>query len=216
MTDDTMSFTVVPLNMLPSELASDSTPEKVEAEKQWIRDNILSSSNTSIVENDTTSPGGDSALALIRKLGSDLNINAFACNFRYSNGELNTDPDEASYFMRLIIDHLSVSSPEDDPTKIPLYLTSTTFSPELYGDCLSNYKKRLGLQDGPQDLFVLRNVVMSPFPTEKDFIGYLAGVFRKYAEEAVQVSCYRTIHLPFIANTDIHSDLSYAQREYQG
>jgi hypothetical protein len=188
MTDDTMSFTVVPLNMLPSELAADSSPAKVEAEKQWIRDNILASSNTAIAENAATSPGGDSALALIRKLGSDLNINAFACNFRYSSGELNTDPDEASYFMRRIVDHLSVSSPGEDPTKIPLYLTSTVFSPALYGECLSTFKKRLGLQDGPEELFVLRNVVMSPFPTEKDFIGHLAGVFKEVAEEAVQAS----------------------------
>ncbi|PSS02377.1 pyridoxal phosphate-dependent transferase [Coniella lustricola] len=187
MTDDTMPFTVVPLNMLPSELVDDCTPAKVEQEKRWIRQNILSSSNTAIVENSTTSPGGDSALQLIRKLGSDLNINAFACNFRYSNGKLNTDPDEANYFMRRIVDHLSVSSPDDDPTTIPLYLTSTVFTPEEYGDCLSKFKQRLGLQDGPEELFVLRNVVMSPFPTERDFVAHLAGIFREHAEKAVKV-----------------------------
>lgn len=188
MSDDNMPFTVVPFNMLPSELAEGASEDSIESEKQWIRDNILSSSNLEIVSNTTTSPGGDDALGLIRKLGSDLNINAFACNFKYSNGQLNTDVLEANYFMQRIVQSLSVDSPGDDPTKIPLYLTSTEFSPELYGECAANFKKRLGLKDGPQDLFVLRNVVMSPFSTEKDFIAELVDAFQEVAKEAVSVS----------------------------
>ncbi|KAF3760257.1 hypothetical protein M406DRAFT_85607 [Cryphonectria parasitica EP155] len=185
MTDESMPFVVVPLNLLPSELAEGSTKESVEEEKEWIRNNILSSSNTEIVQNNSKSPGGDDAITLIRKLGSDLNINAFACNFRFSDGRLNTDPAEANYFNRRIVDHLSVKTPEDNPTEIPLYLTSTEFYPDLYGNCLKTFKERLGLVDGPQELFVLRNVVMSPFPTEKDFIGHLAGIFKEVAQEAV-------------------------------
>lgn len=188
MTDDSMEFTVIPFNMLPSELVDGATEESIEAEKQWIRDNILSASNLEIVSNTSTSPSGDDALTLLRKLGSDLNINAFACNFKYSNGELNTDVLEANYFMQRIVESLSVDSPGDDPTKIPLYLTSTEFSTDLYGECAANFKKRLGLKDGDQDLFVLRNVVMSPFPTEKDFIAELAGIFKNVAQEAVKVS----------------------------
>lgn len=188
MTDDSMPFTVIPFNMLPSELADDATEESIEAEKQWIRDNILSASNLEIVTNTSTSPSGDDALTLLRKLGSDLNINAFACNFRYKNGDLNTDVLEANYFMQRIVESLSVDSPGDDPTKIPLYLTSTEFSTDLYGECAAKFKERLGLKDGTQDLFVLRNVVMSPFPTEKDFIAELAGIFKKVALEAVSVS----------------------------
>ena len=46
------AFIVVPLNELPSELAKDSTPEKVEAEKQRIRDEILKKTNAEIVEAD--------------------------------------------------------------------------------------------------------------------------------------------------------------------
>ncbi|KAL2274477.1 hypothetical protein FJTKL_03152 [Diaporthe vaccinii] len=188
MTDDSMPFTVIPFNMLPSELADDATEESIEAERQWIRDNILSASNLEIVTNTSTSPGGDDALTLLRKLGSDLNINAFACNFKYSNGDLNTDVLEANYFMQRIVESLSVDSPGDDPTKIPLYLTSTEFSTDLYGECAAKFKERLGLKDDKQDLFVLRNVVMSPFPTEKDFIAELAGIFKKVALEAVSVS----------------------------
>lgn len=74
------SFVVVPLNELPSELAKDSTPEKVEAEKQKIRDQILLKSNEEIVNEDESRPKDDKALALLRALGSDLNINAFCTN----------------------------------------------------------------------------------------------------------------------------------------
>ncbi|EKG20154.1 Pyridoxal phosphate-dependent decarboxylase [Macrophomina phaseolina MS6] len=187
MTDSSMPFVVVPFNMLPSELASDATPESIEAEKQWIRDNILRSSNLDIVSSSSTSPGGDSALSLLRKLGSDLNINAFAINFRNRDGTLNTDTLEANYLMRRVVERFSVDSPSDDPTKIPLYLTSTEFSPELYGACAENFKKRLGLAGGGQDLFVLRNVVMSPFPTERDFVSELAGIFMNVVAEEVKV-----------------------------
>lgn len=80
-----------------------------------------------------------------------------------------------NYFMQRIVESLSVDSPGDDPTKIPLYLTSTEFSHDLYGECATKFKERLGLEDGKQDLFVLRNVVMSPFLTEKDFIAELTS-----------------------------------------
>lgn len=188
MTDDKMDFIVVPFNMLPSELADDATPESIEAEKQWIRDNILSSLNTSIVANASTSPGGDTALSLLRRLGSDLNINAFAINFRNSDGTLNDDTLEANYLMRRVVENFSVDSPGDKPNEIPLYLTSTEFSPELYGECAQKFKERLGLRRDQNDLFVLRNVVMSPFPTEKDFIAELTGVFKKVVEKEAKVT----------------------------
>ncbi|KAJ4361497.1 hypothetical protein N0V95_001834 [Ascochyta clinopodiicola] len=187
MTDDSMPFVVVPFNMLPSELAHDATPDSIEAEKRWIRDNILSASNLEIVANSTTSPGGDTALSLLRKLGSDLNINAFAINFRNRNGKLNTDTLQANELMKRIITHFSVDSPADNPTEIPLYLTSTEFEQKLYGNCAKNFRKRLGLstEDG-HDLFVLRNVVMSPFPTERDFIRELTHIFKTVVEEEVK------------------------------
>jgi len=175
--------------MLPSELLTGATADSIEAEKQWIRDNILTTSNLNIVSNTATSPGGDTALSLLRKLGSDLNINAFAINFRKADGSFNTDTADANYLMQRVIQNLSVDSPADKPTEIPLYLTSTEFSPELYGDCLKNFKKRLHLDpDDGHDLFVLRNVVMSPFPTEKDFISELANIFMKVVNQEVDAS----------------------------
>ena len=157
------TFTVVPLNMLPSELKSGSTTDDVEAEKQKIRDRILKQSNHEIVTADAERPEGDKTMALLRSLGSDLNINAFSINWRYANGELNHEVEEANYFVQRCIERMSVDSPEDDPTSIPFWLTSTTFLQHQYGECAQNLKRRLGLIPDNVDLMVLRNVVMSPW-----------------------------------------------------
>ena len=156
-------FIVVPLNMLPSELKEGSTPEDVEAEKQKIRDRIISKSNEEIVSADTERSDDDKSMALLRALGSDLNINAFSINWKYADGQINQDVEEANYFLQRCIERISVDSPEDDPTTIPFYLTSTTFPQKDYGECAQNFKRRLGLISDNTDLMVLRNVVMSPW-----------------------------------------------------
>ncbi|KAK9779600.1 hypothetical protein SCAR479_03666 [Seiridium cardinale] len=195
MTNSTSPFVCVPFNELPAERAKGSTPERVEAEKTRIRNEILKKSNSKIVEEDQFRPDDQKAMKLMRDLGSDLNINAFAINFRYSDGRLNEDVEEANYLMKRVIEALSVDSPDDDPTKIPLYLTSTEFSDELYGNCKKHFMKRLGLEDSTQDLMVLRNVVMSPFPTDGNFINRLAEIF------------YKTVQRGDHMNEDLHSFL---------
>ena len=172
----------MPFNELPSERVPGSTPEMVEAEKDRIRKEIVEKTNEEIIL------GDPSVLKLMRDLGSDLNINAFALNFRYSNGEINHDVEEANYLMQRVIQAFSVDSPGDDPTKIPLYLTSTEFSDELYGECKTHFMERLQLDDSTQDLMVLRNVVMSPFPTERSFIRKLAQIFYDRVEIETEVS----------------------------
>lgn len=180
-------FVVVPLNELPSELKPGSTPEKVEEEKQKIRDRILKKTNSEIVSEDEKRPEDDKALALLRALGSDLNINAFSTNWRYEDGTLNTEVEEANYFNLRVIQRLSVDSPEDEPTKIPLYLTSTTFQDHEYGKCVQHFKERLGLYVDQEDLIVMRNVVMSPWPTDGNFIARLVDEFRNILNEEVKV-----------------------------
>ena len=180
-------FIVVPLNELPSELAKDSTPEQVEAEKQKIRDRILLKSNEEIVNEDESRPKDDKALALLRALGSDLNINAFGTNWRYADGRLNDEVEEANYFNQRIIQRFSVDTPEDDPTKIPLYLSSSTLTVEQYGECAQHLKKRLGLYQDNVDLALLRNVVMSPWPTDGNFLVRLGQEFKSVLKEEVEV-----------------------------
>lgn len=173
--------------MLPSELGPDPTEEKIEAEKRRIRQTIVLKTNAEIMEEDLQRPEDAKAIKLMRELGSDLNINAFALNFRYEDGRLNDDIEEANYLMQRVVETLSVDSPEDDPTKIPLYLTSTEFSDELYGKCKANFVRRLGLEKSTQDLMVLRNVVMSPFPTDGNFINQLADIFYQTVAKETEV-----------------------------
>ena len=74
---------VTPLNMLPAEREAESTPEIVEQQKQFIRDRILGVTNEELIKD-------QDAMDLLRILGGDLMINAFACNFKI-DGIPNTD-----------------------------------------------------------------------------------------------------------------------------
>lgn len=173
------SFICVPLNRLPAEISGGD----VEAQKKFIRDEIISKSNTEIV----TGNAEKHTMTLLRALGSDLNINAFAINWRYPDGTINDDIEEANYLMLRVVKRLSISTPNDKPTDIDFYLTSTEFKHEEYGACAENFMDRLGIDVCTQNLMVLRNVVMSAFPTEHDFINKLIKRFRKVIEEEVEV-----------------------------
>lgn len=197
------SFICVPFNRLPKEREGHPfNSEEVEKNRDEIRNSILGKDNEKLMED-------PKAMALLRELGSDTNINAFALNFYLDkeNTRLNTDIEEANYFMKRVVDKLSVTTSDTDPTKIPVFLTSTKFEPKLYGKCAQTFMTRLGLTVREEDstakqkngtgeledldvehesLFVLRNVVMSPFPTQHYFIGKLAEAFAKVADDEVE------------------------------
>ncbi|KAF4616928.1 hypothetical protein D9613_008569 [Agrocybe pediades] len=184
MSNESSRYLVVPFNRLRSE----PDVNLMEMEKQFIREKIISRSNQEILQD----PNPE-VFAEIRALGSDLNINAFACNFRIENplvpGSwiINDDVEEANYLNKCIFDRLSVTSVHDNPLDIPMFISSTTFSQENYGECLRLYKERLGLEtDSEQDLFVLRNVVMSPFQATATFASKVADTFRKTLEEEME------------------------------
>jgi hypothetical protein len=67
-----------------------------------------------------------------------------------------------------------------------MFLTSTTLSQKSYGDCLTKFKKRLGVV-GDDDLFVLVNVTMSPWPTVDGFINDITDEFKAMAIEETKV-----------------------------
>jgi hypothetical protein len=155
--------------------------EKVLRKRQRIRTDILDKDNSEIQKD-------PEKIKLLRELGSDLNINAFALNWYDEDGNLNTDLEEANYFMKQVVDALSITSPDINPAEIPLFLTSTKFEPKLYGKCVRRFMNRLGVKPCEEDMFVLRNVVMSPFPTQGDFIGQeLMKNFEEVIKKKVQV-----------------------------
>lgn len=178
-------YICIPFNRLPVEKKGfGSLSPETNQRRKFIQDNILGKSNQEISEVDET-------MEYLRDLGSDLNINAFSLNWYREDGELNTDLEEANYFMKRIVDRLSITSSSGDPRSIPLFLTSTSFTPELYGECAQHFMKRLQVTPAPQDLFVVRNVVMSPFPTDGSFINDLMVDFEKVIEEEVKKSWER-------------------------
>ncbi|THH04078.1 hypothetical protein EW146_g10270, partial [Bondarzewia mesenterica] len=119
-----------------------------------------------------------SKLVTMNRLASDRKVNAFACNFYDPNGRLDTEvnEDEANYLNRRIFERLSFTSRDRDPRKINFYITSTAFAQSDYKDCAMHFKNRPGLRKS-QDLFVLRNVVMSSFSTSVKYHMISSGEF---------------------------------------
>ena len=122
MSDDNTDFIVVPFN-----------PLQKESDRTIIRERILGKSNEEIVND-------QEAFEVLCTLASDLNINAFACNFRI-NGKVNEDVEEANYLNKSIFNRFSVTKAYVDPTDIPLFLSATTFAQKDYGECARNFQR---------------------------------------------------------------------------
>ncbi|KAH9047668.1 pyridoxal phosphate-dependent transferase [Lactarius hengduanensis] len=129
---------VVPFRMLPSEMGPGASADGVDEERRYIRDVLLKRTREELAND-------PKACALMRQMGSDLVVNAFACNFRVG-GVANKDIWEANDLNKVII-------------------MSSKLSQEGYGKCLTKFKRRIGLS-GQEDLFVLVNVSMSPFAAD--------------------------------------------------
>lgn len=177
------NFIIVPFNKLSSEKGPEDflNSKAVEDERELIRNKILRKENKDLIKD-------PEAMAKLRTLGSDLNINCFTLNWYDEYGNINKDIEEANYLMKRVVDRLSITDANTDPSNIPVYLTSTKFEQELYGDCAKNYMKRMGLKESEEDLFVIRNVVMSPFPTQNYFIGHLMDALEDVIEDEVRVT----------------------------
>ncbi|KAK0625573.1 putative L-aspartate decarboxylase [Lasiodiplodia hormozganensis] len=193
------SFMCVPFNEFPSETTAGVNPQ---FEKNIIRKQILDKSDSKeFVKN-------PELMKLLRALGSDLNINAFALNWKYGDGTANTDVEEANYLMTRVVRRLSIEDPNDKPTKINFYLTSTEFEHELYGDCAKHFKERLQLDSSTNaSLMVLRNVVMSPFATVKGTLRKAETAFCEVVEDEVKKCRERNSDAP-----DYHSFLIHGQQ----
>lgn len=176
------SFMCIPFNMLPAENHGNKKflSTSVQNQREKIRDLVIGKPDADIF-------ASEEAMKIIRDLGSDTNINCFALNWKDENGVLNTDLEEANYLMKRVVDRLSITSPNTDPSTIPIYLTSTQFLPEDYGACAHKFMERMGVKKSDQSLFVIRNVVMSPFPTKKDFISTIMRDLESVIREEVEV-----------------------------
>lgn len=173
LSDAQPAFIAVPLNALPG-----GDPQKAEVKKL-----LVGKTNREIA----ASPD---AMKLATDIGSDLSINAFAVNFTL-NGKPNDDIIEANHLGERVYRRLSMTNPDDDRTKKPLFLTSTRLSQARYGSCLTGFKGRLQLNAGPEDLYILVNSVMSPFPTAVGLMASIVQSLQQTIEEESRVLVYR-------------------------
>ncbi|KAG9084859.1 hypothetical protein FS749_004894 [Ceratobasidium sp. UAMH 11750] len=181
---DDPSLLLVPLNPLPAERKGEGEAA-IQAQREYIRDNITNRTNYELTRD-------KAAMELVRELGSDLSINAFACNFRLPDGTPNRDVVEANYLSARIYERLSVTRIEDNIYDKPLFIMSTKMEENVYGVCVQRLKRLLGLE-GNQDLDILVNCVMSPFPTATNFTKSIADEFQRIAGEEIKACLFRNI-----------------------
>lgn len=186
---ETDKFVVVPFNLLPSEsdkpIVRYGSTDEVNEQRESIRKQVIPKNNWELSKD-------IGAMELLRNIGSELIINAFSCNFKVSETQWNDDVEEANYLNRCISDKLRVNPDKPETiAKMKFFITSTEFLGSQYGDCAKTFKQRLGLEtDGNMDLWVLRNVVMSPFLTFKDeLLKEVMEVFRDVAQKEAEVCC---------------------------
>ncbi|KAI0746905.1 PLP-dependent transferase [Daedaleopsis nitida] len=164
MGDEESRFIVVPFNEVKKE------------DMEIIRTKIVGKDNKTVHDD-------PDARRVLRNLGSDLNINAFCVNFRV-NGEVNDDVEEANILSSCIYKSLSIVDEPVDVKEMPMFISSTTFEMEAYDECATKFKERVGLEtESRQDLFVMRNVVMSPFQSAGNFIDKVADIFKGEIEK---------------------------------
>jgi hypothetical protein len=175
---DHPNLLVVPFRMLPSEMDPDASAEKVDEERRFIRDTLLKHTREVLAKD-------PKACALMRKMGSDLVVNSFACNFRV-DGVINEDISAANSLNSRIYDRLSLKKMSEKLESKKAIIMSSVLSQKGYGACLSKFKERLGIR-GQEDLVILVNVSMSPFTSPSNFESVLAEAFREVAEEEVEV-----------------------------
>ncbi|KAI0304298.1 pyridoxal phosphate-dependent transferase [Multifurca ochricompacta] len=169
---DHPSLLVVPFRTLPSEMGPDSSAEKVDEERRFIRDVLLKRTRKELASD-------PKACALMREMGSDLVVNALLAN----------------YLNARIYDKLSFKNMDERLEKKKVIIMSTVLSQKEYGACLTKFKKRLGLV-GQEDLYILVNVSMSPFTSSSNFEQVLANAFREVAEKETEISVARNRSVP--------------------
>jgi glutamate/tyrosine decarboxylase-like PLP-dependent enzyme len=188
-------FTVVPVPRLPAE----RNREDIIAQLQFIRERVDRRSNDEILSD-------PEALLLLRELGPDQNILAYAFNFRHPDGSLNTDLGLANRLNRSLYNVLSIK-PGEDIYGYRLMLSTTDLASQEYGkEFIEDYKQRLGVGNSPGDtVTVLRSTVMDPWLTETARGSFL-DVFEEELRSALSKALFRDALLQVFEDTDTNAD----------
>jgi hypothetical protein len=166
------SFVIVPLPRLPTERnGGDASDELVRVFK------LIDQRKTSDIEKDPE------AMDLLREIGPDQNILAYALNFRLADGTINSSLADANAFNKALYNYMSID-PGDNIYSYDMIVSTTDLDPAAYGpEFMDHYQGRLGVNPLPsQAVTVLRSVVMDPWLTDTEagsFIDVLENELRK-------------------------------------
>jgi len=154
-------FIVVPFQRLPSE-RNGEPPEMVQKQLEFVRERIVPATNQQL----TADP---EAMTLLRELGSDQIIIAYAFNFK-THGVLNTSVARANRLNDEIFRSLSAAPGKGQIMNTPLFVTASEFDQAAYGDRLLNhFKLRLGINDrSGSALTFLISTTMDPWISETE------------------------------------------------
>lgn len=152
-------FIVVPVPRLPSEREG-ADAATIAKERERIAVSIDRVSSDDIRAN-------AQAMTLLKEIGPDQNILAYAFNLRDRDGSINADLDLANRLNKAIYRRLSI----DYGKQIygyDLLVSTTDLDGKAYGAAfMADYKRRLGVAGSTVGLItVIRSVVMDPWVTE--------------------------------------------------
>lgn len=167
-------FVVVPVARTPAERAGRGSGE-IRAERTLIHDLIDTRGSAEI-------SADERSLALLREIGPDQNILAYAFNFRRAGGVVNEDLASANRLNKAIYGRLSIK-PGTDIYGYDMIVSTTDLDESAYGaPFIAEFKRRLGVTGDGKIVTVLRSVVMNPWVTETiqgSFIDVLASELRR-------------------------------------
>ncbi len=178
MEKQTDPFIVVPFQRLPAARRGEAAAKELDL----IRKTIVGK------QNDQLDPD---AIQLLRELGSDLIIIAYAFNFRLENGDLNRDVDRLNQLNDTIFKRLSILKSKTEILTTPLFVTTSDFDPVRYGATLvKSFMDRLGVQGEPvKPIKFLISTTMDPWLTDTengDFIPTLIEELRAVVCQAIK------------------------------
>lgn len=177
------SFFIVPLVPIPAEQEANPDKAKVEAQYRFIKERIANRSNDDIIK-DTE------AYALFKELGGDQTIITYIYNFYNDDGTVNSDITKLNALNNAIYKKFSFSPGETDYSDTEIVVTSSDFTPAIYGDDFMNrIKLRLGIIGGEgESVNFIISTIMNPFLTntvEGSFVPKLIDIITKNVEEIV-------------------------------
>jgi len=151
-------FVIVPVARTPTERAGGSADE-IRAERARIRE-LIDGKSSEEIQGDAT------AMALLREIGPDENVLAYAVNARALDGEVNGNLVLANKLNKAIYGRLSIK-PHSDIYGYDMIVSTTDLEVATYGvPFIADFKRRLGVTSAEKIATVLRSVVMDPWVTE--------------------------------------------------